>query len=160
MQQSEYVAEFPEPVAVRDQPVSARLPVRRIGTTTAALFEIEHDDDDAESFDQELELQEPSREHLLSAYETMMLYYYLNVQLYESGQSPRLPTGQPRPIYDWFVNSLNVAPLCDWLFSYLQKLSAWQRKSSGKPMERGKLHFAGSEIPRFTDWERLPGLKA
>ncbi|MEW4486743.1 hypothetical protein AB1L42_01595 [Thalassoglobus sp. JC818] len=159
MPQSQNLVDIPESIAESTPTVELDRRSNRLETRDKPLFQIEHDDDETEASLADCDLQEPSRESQLSAYETMLLYYYLNTQLYETGQAPLLASGQPRPIYDWFVNALNVAPLCDWLFSYLNKLARWERttKHGGSANQNGQC--PSSEIPKFTEWQRLPGIK-
>lgn len=97
----------------------------------------------------------PCQDKQLTSHDAMLLNSLLMQQVAATHFSVAPPSvvsggGQTRPLYDWFVHALNVAPLCDALLGFLGRLAAWKRsaKRSG-PSQPGEDSASSGPTPSW-----------
>ena len=121
---------------------------------------LNYDEDDEPRLLATGELELPSPEDCLDAYQAMMLYNFLCSQV----GAPQLvfsPSDKDRPqLYDWFVSSLSICPLTELLDQLLKRLVAWKKRAAslGEGVDKEELEQMG--IRDSIDWNDLPGLRA
>lgn len=102
----------------------------------------------------------PPPEDRLDTYEAMMLYNFLCTQM----DAPQLvfqpSSDQPADMYDWFVNSLNFAPLGDVLFNFIERLAAWKKTTRKSKTQRDDPSGEGPMFEQLIDWSEFPGIRA
>lgn len=99
-----------------------------------------HEDELEDSQLDQIDVEPPCRDNQLAAYEAMLLNNLMIQQMHadrfgtpyqDLGQ-----TGQSRPLYDWFVSALNVAPLCDAMLGFIERLAIWKRSTKRSASRR------------------------
>ena len=151
----------PEPVQDTEQtsPDAAPAPVY---ACAGALTEDRLELDDAESLDvvqegdDESDVEEPDDDDPLPTYDAMQLNRFLLQQIPAGYYLPpdNLPQhAPPRSLYDWFVGAMNVAPLCDKLLDFAERLAIWRKNRGtrkGTNQQRGNRRREADDAS--TDW--------
>jgi hypothetical protein len=98
------------------------------------------------------DVEPPCRENQLESYDAMLLAAMM-MQQDSAGRGGVVPPevdqvgGRTRPLYDWFVSALSVAPLCDALLGFIDRLAVWNQSNRRSRRPARTRRTASSESP-------------
>lgn len=104
------------------------------------------------------DVEQPLSDNRLTAYEAMQLYHMMVGRTGGPLLNLRSADTQTRPLYDWFVGAINVAPACDMLFGLVLRLAEWKR-STKSSRSRADRDDRDDDKPPW-DWSNQPGIRA
>lgn len=121
---------------------------------------LNYDEEDEPRLRNTGELELPSPEDCLDAYQAVMLYNFLCTQ----ANVPHLvfhPSDKSRPqLYDWFVSSLNLCPIGELLDQFIKRLAAWKKQSNALSEGINETELEEMGIYDSINWDEFPGLRA